>query len=169
MGLTVLAAGFVPRDPKAVLVGLPALILVLGLIAFTARLAPALRARSRSRAAEMRMAGRLKTSVRRENARHAVADLRVRREEKVQPGLTETERVELLQRIERLRVRGGELSSDSRGASAPDGQRQRLQGRAAGGDASNAPDPTPELRFRAPSPIPPMVFPFSSMLESGGD
>jgi hypothetical protein len=92
-----------PHDNVGVPAPMPALILVAGLAAFGARIVQRVRTRARSRCAERMMARTLEASVKRENKHQAVAALRIKRND-VQPLEAESDRTELLRRIERIRV-----------------------------------------------------------------
>jgi hypothetical protein len=71
------------------------------------------------------MARTLEASVKRENKHQAVAALRIKRNE-VQPLESESDRTELLRRIERIRVHARELSVDRRETRSDDASKRRL-------------------------------------------
>jgi hypothetical protein len=71
----------------------------------------------------------LKISVQRANAKQALASLRVSPKGDLEPLQSETARAELLQRIEKIQVRGAELSNSYRGAGGHSGSKRQLGGR----------------------------------------
>jgi hypothetical protein len=103
-----------------VLFGLSALIFAAGLTAFSARLVPKLRARTRSRTAAQTMARGLRNSIRRENARTAVAALRLKCCGDLQTLPDEAVRAELLRRIVRIQAQAAELSGTRPPAGRPE-------------------------------------------------
>ena len=127
VGLTVLAKHLSKAETVCVVVGLSALVLVVGLTAFCARIAPELRTRSRSRSASRMMARQLKNSVTSANARTAVAALRMQRDDDLQSLQSAAARADLLGRIERIRVRRAKLSAASRPATGLELLKRRLQ------------------------------------------